>query len=174
MSKYPSFQDVHVMIFIGFGFLMTFLKFHSWGSVSQNFLVAALTIQFYIIFYGIWETIIDETEELFQVNILKLVTADYCAGAVLITMGGVLGKVNAFQLYVIVILETLFYSLNEAIVFLEIEATDVGGSMVIHAFGAYFGLAVSWVASPPATKDNPHNDSDYYSNLFAAIGTIFL
>merc|ERR1711963_399369 len=29
---YPMFQDVHVMIFIGFGFLMTFLKFHSWSS----------------------------------------------------------------------------------------------------------------------------------------------
>lgn len=37
---YPFFQDVHVMIFIGFGFLMVFLKTHSWTSVGFNFLIA--------------------------------------------------------------------------------------------------------------------------------------
>jgi ammonium transporter Rh len=30
VQKYPLFQDVNVMIFIGFGFLMTFLKNYSW------------------------------------------------------------------------------------------------------------------------------------------------
>jgi len=40
------------MIFIGFGFLMVFLKSHSWTSVSLNMAAAAFAIQF--LFPGIW------------------------------------------------------------------------------------------------------------------------
>ena len=32
------------MIFVGFGFLMTFLKHHSWTSVGFNYLIAAYAI----------------------------------------------------------------------------------------------------------------------------------
>ena len=32
------------MIFIGFGFLMVFIKFHSWTAVGYNFLVATWAI----------------------------------------------------------------------------------------------------------------------------------
>jgi len=41
---YPFFQDVHVMIFVGFGFLMVFLKAHTWTSVGLNFFVAAWSL----------------------------------------------------------------------------------------------------------------------------------
>ena len=40
-TYYPIFQDVHVMIFVGFGFLMVFLRTHSWTSVGYNYLIAA-------------------------------------------------------------------------------------------------------------------------------------
>ena len=50
--RYPMLQDVHVMMFIGFGFLMTFLKHHSWSGVSLNFIAAALAIQLYILCMG--------------------------------------------------------------------------------------------------------------------------
>ena len=33
-SLYPLFQDIHVMIFVGFGFLYAFPKAHSWTSVG--------------------------------------------------------------------------------------------------------------------------------------------
>ena len=45
-NYYPFFQDVHVMIFIGFGFLMTFLKKYSHSSLGFNFYLAALSIQY--------------------------------------------------------------------------------------------------------------------------------
>ena len=37
------------------------------------------------------------------------------------------------------------YTLNEEIVMHEVKAFDVGGSMLIHAFGAYGGLTVSLI-----------------------------
>jgi ammonium transporter Rh len=47
--------------------------------------------------------------------------------------------------------------------------------MTIHTFGAYFGLAVSWMLGNknPVLKDKSPT-SNYKSNIFAMIGTMFL
>ena len=50
---YPFFQDVHVMIFIGFGYLMTFLKDYSFTSVGYTFLIGAFIIQYSILMNGL-------------------------------------------------------------------------------------------------------------------------
>lgn len=51
------------------------------------------------------------------------------------------------------------------------QANDVGASMIIHAFGAYFGLAVARVLYRPALKNGHEKDgSVYHSDLFAMIG----
>jgi ammonium transporter Rh len=39
------YQDVHTMMFIGFGFLMTFLRRYGYGSVGFNMLLAAYVIE---------------------------------------------------------------------------------------------------------------------------------
>ena len=46
------FQDVHVMIFIGFGFLMTFLKKYGLSAVSLNLICSALAIEVFTLVYG--------------------------------------------------------------------------------------------------------------------------
>ena len=51
---YPVFQDVHVMIFVGFGFLMVFLRTHSWTSVGYNFLISAYVLQITILITSFW------------------------------------------------------------------------------------------------------------------------
>ncbi len=43
-DKYPLFQDIHIMIFVGFGFLMVFLKNNSWTSIGFNYLIASWAI----------------------------------------------------------------------------------------------------------------------------------
>lgn len=51
------------------------------------------------------------------------------------------------------------------------QANDVGASMIIHAFGAYFGLAVARVLYRPNLRDRHENDgSVYHSDMFAMIG----
>lgn len=61
----------------------------------------------------------------------------------MITFGAVLGRASLSQLTLMVLLETALYSLNAHIVFYVIGASDIGGSLVIHAFGAFFGLGVA-------------------------------
>jgi len=49
---------------------------------------------------------------------------------------------------------------------------DIGGSMFIHAFGAYFGLAVARVLYNKTQVDSAKESSSYISNLFAMIGEL--
>lgn len=45
LTKILDFQDVHVMVFVGVGFLMSFLKKYGFGALSYNFLISAVCIQ---------------------------------------------------------------------------------------------------------------------------------
>ena len=77
-------------------------------------------------------------------DIPGLIIGDFGAGAVLITFGAILGKCTLTQLWVLATIEVIFYSLNEAICAGVFQAVDMGGSMYVHTFGAYFGLAASY------------------------------
>jgi ammonium transporter Rh len=143
---YPLFQDVHVMIFIGFGFLMVFLKTHSWTSVGFNFLIAAYALQITILIVSFWHMALlphKEGEPRFKkidLDLTSLIIGDFGAGAVLITFGAILGKCSLIQLWIVATLEIIFYGLNETIGAGMIKAVDMGGSMYVHTFGAYFGI----------------------------------
>ncbi|KAK1171783.1 ammonium transporter Rh type A-like [Acipenser oxyrinchus oxyrinchus] len=168
---YPMFQDVHVMIFIGFGFLMTFLKKYSFSSVGINMLLAALGLQWGILVQGFWHLHHGKIE----IDILKMINADFSTATVLISFGAVLGKTSPVQLLIMTILEITVFAINEHLVAVVLRANDVGASMIIHAFGAYFGLAVARILYRPGLKNGHDNEgSVYHSDLFAMIGTIFL
>ena len=56
------------MIFMGFGFLMTFLKKYGYSAVSVNFLIASLVIQWHIIVKGLLHL---DSDGKFSVGITK-------------------------------------------------------------------------------------------------------
>ncbi|EDV19599.1 uncharacterized protein TRIADDRAFT_33274 [Trichoplax adhaerens] len=169
---YAMFQDIHVMIFIGFGFLMTFLKKYSFSSVGFNLLLASFVIQWSTLMLGFchhWSNF-----SIITIKTEDLIGSDICAAAVLISFGAVLGKTSPLQLMVMALLEVIFYAVNETICFQYLKISDMGGSIVIHAFGAYFGLAVALVMNKKEAVDNPNEGSSYQSDLSAMIGTVFL
>jgi len=171
LELYPMFQDVHVMIFIGFGFLMTFLKRYGFSSVGVNLLLAAFGLQWGLLMQGIWH--LDDGK--IKVSILKIINADFSTATVLISFGAVLGKTSPVQLLIMTILEITIFAINEHLVGAVLKASDVGGSMIIHAYGAYFGLAVARVLYRPGLRNGHDNEgSVYHSDMFAMIGTVFL
>ena len=103
---------------------------------------------------------------------LSLVLSDFAAAAVLITFGSMLGRASPFQLFLIAFLEVIFYSANNAINDHIFKAADVGGSMIIHTFGAYFGLACSLMLNRRKAINHSKNSSVYHSDIFAMIGKI--
>lgn len=181
-DKYPMFQDVHVMIFIGFGFLMVFLKNNSWTSIGFNYLIACWAIQITILYRGFWEQILayylhDHHDwRKIPLRIEEIINADFGAAAVLITFGAILGKCSLFQLWWVATLELFFYTLNEAILVTVFKVNDIGGSMIIHTFGAYFGLSVALFYQPKKAIADKHGigKSNYLSDLVSMIGTLFL
>lgn len=139
--------DIHTMIFVGFGFLMVFLKTHCWASVGFNYLIAAWTVQCGVLFVAVAHELIGEGGSLSHRIDLKyglLVEGDFCAAAALITMGALLGKTTYAQLFVLVTFESIVYALNAVIVLKLLGCHDVGGALTIHMFGAYYGLAATY------------------------------
>ncbi|KAF1388470.1 hypothetical protein PFLUV_G00090550 [Perca fluviatilis] len=170
--RYPSFQDVHVMIFIGFGFLMTFLQRYGFSSVGFNFLIAAFSLQWATLMQGFFHGMHGGK---IHIGVESMINADFCTGAVLISFGAVLGKTSPVQLLVMAIFEVTLFSVNEFILLTVLGAKDAGGSMTIHTFGAYFGLMVTRILYRPNLDKSKHkNCSVYHSDLFAMIGTIYL
>ncbi|TNN37585.1 Ammonium transporter Rh type B [Liparis tanakae] len=167
-----GFQDVHVMIFIGFGFLMTFLQRYGFSSVGFNFLVAAFSLQWATLMQGFFHGMHGGK---IHIGVESMINADFCTGAVLISFGAVLGKTSPVQLLVMAIFEVTLFAVNEFILLSALGAKDAGGSMTIHTFGAYFGLMVTRVLYRPNLNKSKHrNSSVYHSDLFAMIGTIYL
>ena len=101
---------------------------------------------------------------------------DFGAAASLITMGAVLGKTSFPQLFILITIETIFYSLNLAICLDKLGIADIGGAITIHMFGAYFGLTATYFFQPKKALEDKLNQGkgNYNSQLIAMIGTLFL
>ncbi|KAL7685334.1 putative blood group Rhesus C/E/D polypeptide, ammonium transporter AmtB-like protein [Plasmopara halstedii] len=158
ISEYPMYLDVHLMIFVGFGFLMTFLRRYSLSAISLNFIIAIGEDHF--------------TTKLLDIPLL--INGDFAAETILISLGAVLGRTTPTQLVWMTFLEVIVYGGNEYLLLKELKITDVGGSVVIHTFGAFFGLAVSFMFGVPSAIEQEHNTSRYNSDMFAMIGTLLL
>merc|ERR1712013_869538 len=180
-NKYPMFQDVHVMIFIGFGFLMTFLKKYGLSAVSLNMMISALCIQWTILVSGFLHPHYDHCEHeeedgghMKRAAKKALYNANFATAAVLITFGVVLGTTSPVQLVIMSIIEIVLFNVNEVIGRSYLKAVDAGDTIFVHLFGAYFGLAISRVLYDKATTESSKAGSTRISDLFSMIGTVFL
>mmetsp|Transcript_57068 Transcript_57068/g.124869 ORF Transcript_57068/g.124869 Transcript_57068/m.124869 type:complete len:443 (+) Transcript_57068:130-1458(+) len=166
--EYGFFRDVSLMIFFGFGFLMTFLHSYGLSAIGYCLVISAVVVECSM---AVEYLVMDRTSE---VSIETLLNGLFCAGAVMISYGAVLGKVTPFQLLSMAALEVVAFWLNFKWSVTDNVAHDVGGGMVIHTFGAYFGLSVSWWVSQRGAFGHKAEASIYSSDLFSLAGTIIL
>jgi len=175
-TNYNYVRDVNVMIFFGFGFLMTFLRRYGYSAIGYTLVVSAMVVQWSVLLQGFFETIAfaDNTFTTYSFGINQLVNGLFCAAAVMISFGAILGKVSPTQMLILGFIEAMFYWLNIYICLFKLKAIDVGGGMVIHTFGAYYGLAITWFLTSKLSRTHKDNTSSYNSDLFSFAGTIFL
>ncbi|KAL3160519.1 hypothetical protein ABBQ32_010823 [Trebouxia sp. C0010 RCD-2024] len=172
---YTWYLHVAIMIFVGFGFLMTFLKHYSYSALGLNFFCSCIVILEALLVVGAVQQMWVEGHRKIWLDLPLMIDAAFCAGAAMITFGAVLGKVSPSQLMYLLILEVPLYAVNQHLVVDKLKALDVGGSITIHAFGAYYGLAASMVLSTAGSGvEHRKNGASYTSDMTAMIGTIFL
>jgi len=193
VDTFPMFQDVHVMIFIGFGFLMTFLKKYGLSAVSLNMLNAVICLQWATLIYGFVHLhhckTVDEFDDdgkcvngdpwpgigKIYLNITEsMLYSDFAAASVLISFGVVIGTTSPLQLIAMSLIEIVIFAMNEVIGRKIFKAIDAGDTIFVHTFGAYFGLACSRILYDKNVEKSKNEGSGYTSDLFSMIGTIFL
>jgi len=170
--KYGSSINILAMLLVGFGFLMVFVRNHGYGSITATFIVVSVAIPFYMLIksYGSGDFAMS------TVNIDTFIFAEFAAASLLITIGAPLGRLKMEQYFLLGILFVPAYILNE---WLILESgyfqgfLDTGGSIVIHAFGAYFGLGFVSNTLSKFEKD-PSCEADKNSNQLCLIGSMML
>jgi ammonium transporter Rh len=175
-NYYPWFQDVNTMMLIGFGFLMTFVRTHSWGSLAFTFIINSIVMQAYIIFHGFWGKVFKgfTNDPFIYLDIPTLTFGSYAVAGMLIALGALLGRVTPAQMLFMSVIGSFMYSLNERLVYDVLKVVDVGGSITIHTFGGYFGLAVSLALGKKNPLGGASTTVSYHSTMFSMFGTLFL
>ena len=94
----------------------------------------------------------------------------------MITYGALLGKCSLHQLLWLTFWEMGFYGLNVAICTQFFQGVDMGGSIIIHTFGCYFGLAASYhFQTERASGEQAHNNvASHNSEIIGMVGSLFL
>ncbi|MEN6389186.1 MAG: ammonium transporter [Syntrophomonas sp.] len=170
--KYERSIQVLAMLLAGFGFLMVFIRKHGYSSITATFLVVSIAIPMYMLLKSFG----GPHFSLPTISIDTLLCAEFAAASLLIAIGAPLGRLKMEQYFVMALLFIPAYMMNEWLVLSSGHLKgfmDTGGSVVIHAFGAYFGLGV--VAGTLARfKDSPAAECDPVSNQFALLGSMIL
>lgn len=163
------------MLLVGFGFLMVFVKKYGYSATTGTFLVVATGIPLYLLLRS---TGIISSEAIEPQSIEALLFAEFAVAAALISMGAVLGRLRVYQYALVSMLIVPFYMLNEWLVLdggLNVTNgfVDAAGSIIIHAFGAYFGLGLA-IALTKKDQLNRPIECDATSDRFSMLGSMVL
>ncbi|XP_055939253.1 ammonium transporter Rh type A-like isoform X3 [Argiope bruennichi] len=170
-ALYPMFQDNNAIIFIGVGFLYTFLKKYGYSGVGMNMLLAALSIQWTIITHNWWNT----KDGRIHLDMTSLLTGEFGAASAVIALGGVFGKVSPLQMIIFTLFEVLIYTTNEHFCIKGFHISDVAGSVSLHMFAGIFGCSVAYAVDRKVhVQNNPNESPSYESNIFCMLGTVLL
>lgn len=174
VAQYNYTIHILAMLLVGFGFLMVFVRRYGFGATTGTYLVVATGLPLYMLLRanGVFG------HELNPHSVDAILYSEFAVATALIAMGAVLGRLKVFQYALLALLIVPCYLLNEWLVLdnasgLTEGFQDSAGSIVIHAFGAYFGIAMSLVLTTAQQRSEPIV-SDATSDRFAMLGSMVL
>jgi ammonium transporter Rh len=173
-EQYNFAIHIMAMLLVGFGFLMVFVKKYGYSALTGTYLVVAAGLPAYMLLraQGIFG------EPLPPTSVKALLFAEFAVAAALIAMGAVLGRLKLYQYALLAVLLVAAYALNEHLVLNNALAitkgfTDTAGSIIIHAFGAYFGLGLALMLTTRQQQEQCIG-TDCTSDRFSMLGSMVL
>jgi ammonium transporter Rh len=175
VTQYNFAIHILAMLLVGFGFLMVFVRRYGYGATTGTYLAVAVGLPLYILLRS---SGILCTDPIAPNTIKALLFGEFAVASALIAMGAVLGRLRAFQYALLALLLVPAYMLNEWMVLsgglgVTKGFTDTAGSIIIHAFGAYFGLGVALAITTKAQRELAVQ-TDATSDRFAMLGSMVL
>merc|ERR1712187_839223 len=146
---------------------MTFLKSYGLGAVGLTMFITCLGVEYAIIV----ESFMGKGS--LSIDFLSLLNGNFAVAAVLISFGGLIGKISPMQITVLTVVELFCYCANKVYFLKQYKdeplIADCGGTIIIHVFGAYFGLCACQVLGPPSSyaSDILSYASSYVSDIFS-------
>ena len=159
------------MLLLGFGFLMVFVKKYGRSALTATFLLVSVSLPLYLSIKGLG--IFEAKGEIEQ-----FILAEFGAASLLIAAGALLGRIRMYQYLILGLLFIPFYIFNELVVvddYFKFIGTvaDTGGSIVIHAFGALFGISAAISLTPQKARETAI-ESNATSDRFSLLGSMVL
>jgi ammonium transporter Rh len=171
IQQYDRAIHIMAMLLLGFGFLMVFVRKYGRSALTATILLVsvALLLYFSIKSFGIFEA---------RGEIEQLILAEFGAASLLIAAGAILGRIKIYQYIILGLIFVPFYILNELIVVNDYfhfvgKVADTGGSIVIHAFGALFGIAAAISLTNKKDMEIPI-ESDATTDKYSMLGSMVL
>ncbi len=175
VEQYNFSIHILAMLLVGFGFLMVFVKKYGYGATTGTFLTVATGMPLYLFLRS---TGVISIGAIPPDNIAVLLLAEFAAAAALIAMGAVLGRLRVYQYALVGAFAVAGYMVNEWLVLdgglgITKGFVDAAGSIVIHSFGAYFGIGLALALTSQASRSKAIA-SDETSDRFAMLGSMVL
>lgn len=171
VQQYERAIHIMAMLLIGFGFLMVFIKKYGRSALTATFLLVSVSLPAYLAIHGM--SIFESRSEMEQ-----LILAEFSAASLLIATGAILGRIKMYQYLILGLLFVPFYMFNELVVIGDYfhfigKVADTGGSIVIHAFGAIFGISAATFLTTHEQMKIPI-ESDATSDKYSLLGSMVL
>jgi ammonium transporter Rh len=175
VQQYNFAIHILAMLLVGFGFLMVFVKRYGYGATTGTYLIVAAGLPIYLALRTSGALSADAVD---AHTIKGLLLAEFAVASALIAAGAVLGRLRLFQYVLLAIIMVPLYMVNERLVLdgglaMTKGFMDSAGSIIIHAFGAYFGLGLA-VALTARKERDVEIENDSTSNSFSMIGSMML
>jgi len=173
VQQYERAIHIMAMLILGFGFLMVFVKKYGRSALTATFLLVSVSLPLYFIM---------SSNDIFggkPFEIEKLILAEFGAASLLIAAGALLGRLKMYEYLILAAIFIVYYKFNEWVVLdnslniLGHGVIDTGGSIVIHAFGAIFGVAAALIMTSKNELMIPI-ETDATSDRYSMLGSMVL
>ena len=113
MSQSLTVHNFLMQVFIGFGFLMTFLRRYTFGAVALNMAASAIVFLEAILVVGAMQQLaFGQGSGRIVLDIPLLIDSAFCAASGMIAYGAVIGKTTPAQLVWLVVAQVLILTVD--------------------------------------------------------------